>query len=693
MHTRGVIPRRMSRRCSVVGCKNEHKSIHILPTSEPLKTQWIHFMFKGNAALDLPKYVYACANHFTSSCFINEGQYKAGFAKKLILKDGSVPTIRHPDLNPINDHSFLVISGQLSGIKSMTLQNPEGMQAKSESERRHAKTTIDIGDAFPLWRTFREENGFRTDTELAFYLLKRVCGEDLLARSKKRKFEPLTDVPALKTESTDKDEDMEVAEICYEVPFPFQTDESAQTKLKSEDQIKLEDRLRYEDQIISEVQIKSEDQLDQDVCNGFVAPAVDNEDIDPWISTVKKEIKYRICVFCDGQTSVVPISWIFEDNGTLKCRWTSLLSNIKNNSPPKPNWKVYDIVKIIGPPFGDYDQANQYISDYTTGVSAAEESLSYSKRDPAVVELHEERKRQKKPCDESDLNSETSSCEDTLQRSGVNDEENPKSSASSEKEPQSKVTLEQMFDLNTKMLQHIQMLEERQTFIINDFAKMKAVFLKRADEDVLEELFEQQQCSSCETFEAFCQRLEEDRTYRELYINYLIQTHGSYNIGEIVRQSLKSIVADSVLCLYNRTGKDGKKVLPPVLLKCLTRCVKSFQKQNEIEEEPLETEVQPENRYDVGMNSVGTSNKICHSFVQTVNPVAVKEQHTEEPLVPNKTHSKGLFRTCIRCGEPVQEFTTVSSGNLNQLQLKCLNGHHMLLSHNNPPTQTHTHLS
>ncbi|XP_073720272.1 uncharacterized protein [Misgurnus anguillicaudatus] len=140
-----------------------------------------------------------------------------------------------------------------------------------------------------------------------------------------------------------------------------------------------------------------------------------------------------------------------------------------------------------------------------------------------------------------------------------------------------------MFDLNTKMLQHIQMLEERQTFIINDFAKMKAVFLKRADDDVLEELFEQQQCSSCETFEAFCQRLEEDRTYRELYINYLIQTHGSYNIGEIVRQSLKSIVADSVLCLYNRTGKDGKKVLPPVLLKCLTRCVKSFQKQNEIE--------------------------------------------------------------------------------------------------------------
>lgn len=69
------------------------------------------------------------------------------------------------------------------------------------------------------------------------------------------------------------------------------------------------------------------------------------------------------------------------------------------------------IVYINLPLTGDYDQANQYISDYTTGVSAAEDSITYSMTDPAVVELPEKRKRKNKLCDESDINSETSSCE------------------------------------------------------------------------------------------------------------------------------------------------------------------------------------------------------------------------------------------------------------------------------------------
>ncbi|XP_042598846.1 uncharacterized protein LOC109111146 isoform X2 [Cyprinus carpio] len=87
-------------RCFVVGCSNEHYSRHLLPTSEPLKTQWITYAFKGKAPPDLPKCVYVCSNHFTSDCFANEGQYRAGFAKKLVLKDGSVPTVRDPSSPP-----------------------------------------------------------------------------------------------------------------------------------------------------------------------------------------------------------------------------------------------------------------------------------------------------------------------------------------------------------------------------------------------------------------------------------------------------------------------------------------------------------------------------------------------------------------------------------------------------------------
>ncbi|XP_059404902.1 uncharacterized protein LOC132140098 isoform X1 [Carassius carassius] len=86
-------------RCSVAGCMNPHSSLHLLPKSEPLKTRWINFVFKENAPSTLPKFVYVCANHFTD-CFVNEGQYKAGFAQKLLLRDGAVPTVRDPATPP-----------------------------------------------------------------------------------------------------------------------------------------------------------------------------------------------------------------------------------------------------------------------------------------------------------------------------------------------------------------------------------------------------------------------------------------------------------------------------------------------------------------------------------------------------------------------------------------------------------------
>ncbi|XP_028256552.1 zinc finger MYM-type protein 4-like isoform X2 [Parambassis ranga] len=82
-------------RCSVVGCTIEHKSLHALP-SEEVKAQWIHFIFDGRVPSVMGKNLYVCANHFTSECFINKGQYQAGFASKLKLKDGSIPTIRDP---------------------------------------------------------------------------------------------------------------------------------------------------------------------------------------------------------------------------------------------------------------------------------------------------------------------------------------------------------------------------------------------------------------------------------------------------------------------------------------------------------------------------------------------------------------------------------------------------------------------
>ncbi len=42
-------PKRL--RCFVFECNNEQSTRHLLPTSEPLKTQWITFVFEGNAPL------------------------------------------------------------------------------------------------------------------------------------------------------------------------------------------------------------------------------------------------------------------------------------------------------------------------------------------------------------------------------------------------------------------------------------------------------------------------------------------------------------------------------------------------------------------------------------------------------------------------------------------------------------------
>ncbi|XP_036964597.1 uncharacterized protein LOC119025295 isoform X2 [Acanthopagrus latus] len=79
--------------CSVVGCTDTHVSLHRLPTKEDTRAKWLNFIFQGNVPASLSKSVVVCANHFTPDCFSNQGQYQAGLATRLLLKDGSIPTV------------------------------------------------------------------------------------------------------------------------------------------------------------------------------------------------------------------------------------------------------------------------------------------------------------------------------------------------------------------------------------------------------------------------------------------------------------------------------------------------------------------------------------------------------------------------------------------------------------------------
>lgn len=62
---------------------------------------------------------------------------------------------------------------ETSVVEAKAPRNEQSLLAKRESDRVRGKTRINIGRAFERWREFRDLKGFRTDPELAFFLLDR----------------------------------------------------------------------------------------------------------------------------------------------------------------------------------------------------------------------------------------------------------------------------------------------------------------------------------------------------------------------------------------------------------------------------------------------------------------------------------------------------------------------------------------
>ncbi|KAK7898511.1 hypothetical protein WMY93_019364 [Mugilogobius chulae] len=80
-------------KCSVELCTHMHNCLHRVPATEPLRSEWIHFIFRGNLPFHVGKTLFVCSNHFEVECFCNFRQYSEGFSQRLRLKEGAVPTI------------------------------------------------------------------------------------------------------------------------------------------------------------------------------------------------------------------------------------------------------------------------------------------------------------------------------------------------------------------------------------------------------------------------------------------------------------------------------------------------------------------------------------------------------------------------------------------------------------------------
>ena len=81
----------MSPKKWVFGCQGK-TTLHRFPKNPALRDQWMEFVFPEHQRSCAS--VFVCSLHFDDDRFINKAQFDAGFADRLMFKDGAVPTIK-----------------------------------------------------------------------------------------------------------------------------------------------------------------------------------------------------------------------------------------------------------------------------------------------------------------------------------------------------------------------------------------------------------------------------------------------------------------------------------------------------------------------------------------------------------------------------------------------------------------------
>ncbi len=87
----------------VFGCEGKI-TLFSFPKNPALHEQWMQFVFPGQQR--------SFESMFVEERFINKAQFDAGFAHRLILKDGAVPAIKDPG----HDSELQMVSETVSNI-------------------------------------------------------------------------------------------------------------------------------------------------------------------------------------------------------------------------------------------------------------------------------------------------------------------------------------------------------------------------------------------------------------------------------------------------------------------------------------------------------------------------------------------------------------------------------------------------
>ncbi|XP_061536930.1 uncharacterized protein LOC133404746 isoform X1 [Phycodurus eques] len=177
--------------CVAVGCTNgsgSGKSFFGFPNEKGIRDQWIRKVNrqgKKRGQLWVPsKHSKLCGDHFEPACFEKDLAESIGYTGvvRQRLKPAAVPTIFPTPIGTstaskrTKSHSR---HGAAAKRRRQEKQSKGVTKAKKKKLARDRDTkSLNLGAAFQRWRDFRQQRGFKTDAELATFLLDCVCTKE-----------------------------------------------------------------------------------------------------------------------------------------------------------------------------------------------------------------------------------------------------------------------------------------------------------------------------------------------------------------------------------------------------------------------------------------------------------------------------------------------------------------------------------